>query len=272
MSGFRRDELYAAAVVEHVLGASVVQLDVPGAPRKTIDGEIRYGDGRRAGLEVTSVEDSSEHHLRAKLKTRPSAPAPGRLTWTIHAPSVRDLARLEKLYERVIALAERHNVTRPEDLPLDVIHGDPELEWLAWEVGPVMWGYLPSGKPKVYWMPPVAAAIFSSEGEAIAEGVDAALQVDPARDHIAKLLAAPYDERHLFLIVGTTGLSNAAAYALIEPSEVPSEDPALPVGIDHLWLAPGWGQTVTVWSRPTGWRHERLPDPPRSAERSTATR
>jgi hypothetical protein len=76
--------------------------------------------------------------------------------------------------------------------------------------------------------------------------------------HIEKLLRDAHPEKHLFLAVGLAGLSNAASFALIEPKTLPTADPAVPEGIDHLWLGPGWGQTVTVWSRGRGWRNEWL--------------
>jgi hypothetical protein len=60
---------------------------------------------------------------------------------------------------------------------------------------------------------------------------------------------------------------------LIEPEHLPADDPNVPSGVDHLWLGPGWGGTVTVWSRGRGRRNERVwpadarpPGRPRRAE------
>lgn len=261
LAGFRRDEAYAAVVIEHALHARVEPRDVPGASRGTVDGEILYPDGRTAALEITSVEASTNHHLRARIDRMRPAPAPGRLMWTIRPNTVAELERLVSIHESVIDICEQHGVRDPEDLPHDVIAADADLLWLAWEgfLGR-MSGHAVERSPRVWWMYPIETAVFSSEADEIAAGVAAALQVEPCLSHVAKLLRDPHDERHLFLIVGSTGLSSAAAFALIEPETIPSVDPDMPDGIDHLWLGPGWGRTVTVWSRGRGWRNEQLAD------------
>ena len=64
-NGFRHDEAFAAGVVRHVLGAEVVQLDVSGAPPRTVDGEIRYPDGRTAALEVTNLMSTADLQLQS---------------------------------------------------------------------------------------------------------------------------------------------------------------------------------------------------------------
>ena len=74
----RRDEAFAAAVVEYVLKASVQWRDLPGGPPGTVDAEVMYPDGRTAALEITSVEATSTWHLRARLDRMKPSPAPGR--------------------------------------------------------------------------------------------------------------------------------------------------------------------------------------------------
>ena len=263
LQGFRREEAYAAWVIEYVLNARVEPRDIPGAPRGTVDGEIIYPDGHTAALEITGVEPTADRHLRARIdKLKPSA-APGKLMWTLRPNSVAELERLQEIHVRVIELCEGHGVREPEQLPLEVIAHDPDLIWLAWEgfLGR-MSGHPVEGIPRVWWMYPITSAVFSSEADEIAAGVAAALMVEPSLGHVAKLLRDAHEERHLFLIVGSTGLSNAAAFALIEPDTVPAVDPALPDGLDHLWLGPGWGSTVTRWTRGVGWRNERVSDLP----------
>lgn len=268
LAGFRRDEAYAAWVIEDVLKVQVEPRDIPGAPRGTVDGEIVYPDGRSAALEITGVESTADRHLRARIDKLKPTPAPGQLTWNLRPNTIAELERLQQVYPRVVDLCERHGVRNPEELPLDLIAHDADLTWLAWEgFTGMMSGHPMKSDPMVMWMHPITSAIFSSEADEIAEGVAAALHVEPCLSHVSKLLRDPHEERHLFLIIGSTGLSNAAAFALIEPDTVPTGDPDLPDGLDHLWLGPGWGSTVTRWSREVGWRNERLSDPTANPKR-----
>lgn len=260
----RRDEAYAAAVVEYVLKASVERRDLPGGPPGTVDAEVMYPDGRTAALEITSVEAGSTWHLRARLDRMKPSPAPGRFLWMIRPNTVAELARLVTIHERVIGVCELWGVTDPEHLPGDVIAADADLTWLAWEgfLGR-MSGHEVPRDPRVFWEYPIESAVWGSDADEITSGVAAALKVEPSLGHITKLLRDSHDERHLFLVVGSTGLSNAAAFALIEPENLPTVHPELPAGLDNLWLGPGWGETVTVWSRDRGWRNEKAREGPR---------
>jgi hypothetical protein len=267
----RRDEAYAAAVVEYVLQARVERRDLPVAERGTVDAEVIYPDGRTAALEVTSVEASSTWHLRARLDRMRPTTAPGQLMWVIRPNSIVELDRLVKIHRRVIAVCEQHGAQDPESLPYDVIAADPDLTWLAWEDAQGgMSGHEVPGNPRIFWEQPIEVAVFSSEGEAIAAGVAAELTVEPSVGHIAKLLRDSHEERHLFLIIGATGLGTAAAFSLIGAEEVPNADPDLPPGVDHLWLGPGWGETATVWTRGHGWRNVRVRDQPDAEEEEPA--
>jgi len=266
----RRDEAYAAAVVEYVLKARVERRDVRGAPRGTVDAKILYPDGRTAALEMTSVEGEDVWHLRAKLEEMEPTAAPGRLRWIIRPNTVAELKRLVTIHERVIRICEQYGVGDPEQLPGDVIASDTDLTWLAWEnVLGRMSGHEVPADPKVFWEWPIESAVWGNDADEIASGVAATLEVEPSLGHIKKLLADPHEERHLFLVVGSTGLSNAAAFTLIEADAeaIPTFEPDLPDGLDNLWLGPGWGSTVTRWTRGSGWRNEQAKDGLRQAPR-----
>lgn len=259
MSGFRKpDEEKAAAIVARILGADVRSLEEPGKPSSPIDAEIVYPNGRTAALEFTSVEDRSRHWLRGRLaRLAGPRPAPGKLMWTIRPHSVDEIERLLRIHEWVILLCEQYGVDHPQRLPFEVIEADADLRWLAWD-GPIYRMVGHPEDPEVWWMPPNLWATWGDEGEEIAKGVAEALVAEPCAGHLDKLLKDPREERHLFLLVGEAGLGSAASFSLIEPKSVPTVDPAMPEGVDHLWLAPGWGTTVTVWSRGRGWRNERV--------------
>lgn len=252
----RGEEAYAAVTVSRALGVRVEPRDVPGAPRGTVDAEVIYPDGRTAAIEITSVEDRSHWHLRARIDKLKPKPAPGRLMWSMRPNTVEEIDRLLAIHERVIALCEAHGVRGPEYLPWELIEADADLRWLAWEgFQGRMSGHHVESNPRVWWMYPIESAVFDSEADEIAAGVAEALKVEPCVGHIEKLLRDPHEERHLFLVIGTTGLGNAAAFSLIDAEHVPTVDPDLPDGLDHLWLGPGYGSTVTVWSRGVGWRN-----------------
>lgn len=261
--GGRRDEAYGAWVVERALRARVERRDTRG-PGGLVDAEVLYPDRPSAGLEFTSVEPQAVHALRGRLSRMPPMPSPGTWTWTIHPGSVAEVPRLQRLHARVIELCERHGARTPGELPFDVIQADPDLRWLAWEGGMGRMAGHPTsnGDPVVYWWEPTDVAVIGDEGDAIATGLSEALKLEPCVGHIAKLLRDPHSERHLFLLVGSTGLSTAAAFSLLESESVPSTDPDLPDGLDHLWLSSGMGGTVTVWSRGRGWRVERIAEGP----------
>lgn len=266
--GGRRDEAYAARVVERALGALVERRDLPGAPRGTVDAEVIYPDGRTAALEVTSAEASETWHLRKLIDAMPPTPAPGAWSWFIRPQTVAELRRLQAIHERVIEVCEANGVELPLNLPGHLVIGDADLQWIAWEAQLRMSAHPPGSKgPRIYWEQRADWAVFSSEADSIMDGVAAALKVEPSVGHLEKLLRDPHSERHLFLVIGSTGLSSAAAFSLIEPEELPTVDPDMPPGVDHLWLGPGRGNTVTVWSRGRGWRNDWITDQPRKPSR-----
>lgn len=255
-AAFRHDEQFAAAVVEQVLKARVEPRYVLGAPPGTVDGEIHYPDGHTAALEITGVEQQWLKHLRAKLKGRHRSKAPGRLTWSINPANVADLLRLDAIHERIILLTESSGRSSPNELPIEMIARDPDLQWIVWESASAIAGYESPGAPTIWWSEPNTTAVFTNEADEISAGLADAILIDPIKNHLEKLLLDPHEERHLFVIVGTNGLSSSAAFALIGSPTLPHLDPEIPKGIDHLWLAPGWGGTVTVWTRGIGWRNE----------------
>jgi hypothetical protein len=255
-------ERYGAYVIEQVLSAHIIETDIAGAPPGSVDGEIQYPNGDIAAVEFTSVQPHDLHWLSKKLKGKEMLPAPGKLTWSIHPETVADFNRLVDVHEHIILLTEQYGRNRPDELPFDVQANDSAVRWLAWESKSTMAGYPATGDPKVLWMHPIIASFIGNHADAILEGVEAALLVDPARDHLDKLLRDDHNERHLFLDLGLAGLSAAASIVLMNGPELPTIDPAMPEGVDHLWLGPHFGRSVTVWSRGQGWRNEWLPAGP----------
>ena len=253
----RRDEQFAFGVVAQITGASVIHADTRGAPPGTVDAWIDYPDGTRGALEVTTLGEPEEFQLHSLVRRHKSDfPNPGKLLWTLRVAHPRELPRLKSLYGRAILLMEMHGVQHIEQLASREVGADADLEWLQQEAESTLHGYssIPKGRHEsVILSSGSLGAIWSSDGDEIASALSGALTGQLVRDHIDKLLRHQAAERHLFLIVGLTGLTPAAVIALMGPELVPSEDPELPSGITHLWLTAGFGQELLVWQRGSGW-------------------
>jgi hypothetical protein len=93
---------------------------------------------------------------------------------------------------------------------------------------------------------------FSQLDEALSTAFDTAL----IQRHLAKLMRAEADERHLFLVVGMHDLVFSLFDALGFGDRLPAGAPALPDGLTHLWLAPVYGYRVLIGT-PAGWAETR---------------
>lgn len=67
-----------------------------------------------------------------------------------------------------------------------------------------------------------------------------------------KLNRTPADERHLFVIVHMTDLPDGVMMGVSFGDALPPEDPPLPTGVTHLWLAPEFSQRVLLGTA-LGW-------------------
>ena len=256
MNTLRPDEAFACGVAARALGAEVCPLDVPGAAQSTPDAEIQFPDGRRGLLEITWLAASESFRLESRLAAIDhKLPNPGRWAWTANVGNVPELDRLVQVYGRLIEQLERYDVNRVDLLPLSIVASDPDLDWLIQsDTDLVGLPTLPSSEQlRPVWVHgPGSSAVCDAEADVITPALQAALAVEPAVGHIAKLLAHEADERHLFFLVNLSGLSPEAAYELIDAHQAPRLPLEVPKGISDIWLCPRYGWTATRWSRTAG--------------------
>ncbi len=71
------------------------------------------------------------------------------------------------------------------------------------------------------------------------------------------LARTPQEERHLFMAVAGSGLSNDSVSIALMTSDtpLPPEPQPLPDAISHFWLAPWWGSRVLLWDGGTWSQH-----------------
>lgn len=257
----------ARAVVAEVTGATVVRTDTHDSPPGTVDGWLTYPDGRGGALEVSTLTTSDEFELEGRIRRRGGQlPAPGNWKWVISLRDHRELARIESIYWKAIVLCEEHRVQTPDRLPFDVIDADDDLTWLWSESTTGFFGVMvPEGARDTSRTTDLSTGVMVSSWEdaalSLADTITGALAVDPLAKRVTKLLRADADERHLFLRVTASGISESNFYNLLQHAIWPDEsrpilgDPVAPEGISHLWLLTGWGQKVTRWTRGKGWDH-----------------
>jgi hypothetical protein len=254
------EEQWAMAVVSQVTGAQVIATDIAGAAAGTVDAEIQHGDGRAAPLEVTRLGQQAVFHLRSKLREiRYSRPNPGNGKWLVAVGAPDDLQRLLGCYGRVIQICEKHRVLDPRRLPQGVLEIDADLIWLTTNRRSGMMCVTPVGafetSREVTFMEPLDSRA-AYGGNHVAAAMNGAFDTDDnLKRHVNKLIRSSGDERHLFVIVDSSGIEGAAFFDLFAAFSLPDEDLIVPLKISHIWLLAQWESEVTIWERGVGWRH-----------------
>lgn len=233
------EEELAGRIVARQLGGRPVARDVPGAADGTHDLDIELPDGEGISLEVTSAGDQAIDALQREALGRVwEAPALSH-HWWIGLP-MDGTVRVRALMSKVIALLEvldRHGVEgiggglrakRPADL-------DEEATDAA--MGVLRLGVRRATRidpPK----PGEAARVLASLGGPAGSNFDLMneLVAECARKKVKKLAAAPGPERHLFVWIRASAGDAELAIATLPP---PASTPALPAGIDVVWVATG---------------------------------
>lgn len=261
-SGLNESEQWAFAVLSDLLDADVEAADISPAPAGTIDGRLRYGDGRVGAVEVTELVTTQSRHLDSLLRKRGRKLDPvGMWDWSVVIDDVHEIPMLVEHYREVITMMERLGVERVHDLPFDLVTESPSLRW-ATETSSVQ--FTPFGRTDGVSQGRIrlsrgATAVWAADSDPIGESVREAVASHPliARK-FSKLLPVEADERHLFLVVGQGGLSDAAYLELAMPERPPWTDPHAPDRLTHLWVTSGFGHEVLCWERGVGWEPRRL--------------
>lgn len=252
----RWDEVTVATVVGRALGVRPEPWDrrdgtsVPDF-RWTLPG------GGTAALEVTRIIGGATAERDALVERQTlSWSALGARTWSVQVPAGIDMRALKAKARQVARLCEAAGRTSPDWLT-GASARDPDVRWvLAHGV-----------EMHAHDVPPGYEArtllIAASTGGVVGGGLDLfagelalLLERQGVAAHMDKLLAAAVDERHLGLLINPDAVS-AAVYEVISTQyrtrPTPSEAPAIPAGIDGLWLVPEGGYSA-LWWRAHSWQ------------------
>jgi hypothetical protein len=250
------EEKFARHLVADLIGARSEHGDGPGAPSGMVDAWLTYPDGRRAALETTWASDGSEFQLRTLLRQHGEIqPAPGMWTWSVQVAGPAEFPRVARIAERVILIMESYKALDLWSVPHLRVDADADLRWARDESESIFSPHSepPTDSPRILWTPRIVVAFLGTDADALAEGIALELKSDNTGRHITKLLGHDAVERHLFILASQTGLSEAANFALVNASSVPSAEPDLPAGISDLWIHSGFGLRLIHWRRGRGW-------------------
>src|SRR5689334_7975747 len=125
-----RAEEIAAHPAEHALGAKASKFDAKGR-QSVVDFLLEWPDGRQAALEVTLVtkpESSAWQGMAAKEGWR----WPARSGWEFRlAGPDMPYQRTRRAVLRAAALCDEWRVDAPHQLSGDVLHLEPEVDWVT---------------------------------------------------------------------------------------------------------------------------------------------
>lgn len=262
LARLRPEERRACLIAKRVLGAAADPWDVDGR-QGAVDAMLTLGDGLKAAFEITALAATDGHQTNSLLwRDGNEWPSPGQWWWTVQVGSVADLPRLREAYVTIALLCEAEGVSRPMDLWRRSKEVHREVRWLVEEslsacgVTPRRrrWRANKSARPMV---------VPSGRGGGVDRSLaglrpaleDAFAQPQMAR-HLTKVASAEADEHHLYVIAHRSALPFAVADGLWVGTTLPPDAPPLPEGVSHLWLAPGLGSRVLLWS-PHGWQDYR---------------
>ncbi len=225
-------------VVKH-LGGTYEARDVHGAPDATHDLDVVFADGRRVALEVTSAGDREVEQFRRLLLGQTWEAPSLRHHWWLGIPDdprIRVKALMRKIVKHLDVL-ERHDVEQVgglhhRQLPADAAPEVAQAARAIFDLGADRATRLDPPKPgETPLLMPSPHGGVSGSSDLLNETVEGC-----AEKKAAKLRAADGDERHLFvwLLGSASGLELAMATL-----PMPSSPPALPAGVDVVWVATG---------------------------------
>jgi hypothetical protein len=244
-----------------MLGGTAVPRDVDEAPEGTHDFDIELPGDRTVALEVTTAAERSVISQRnAAFGREWTAPQLASNWWVNigHSPgqepvsikSVMDgIVPLLETFERDgLTSVETHYSLRnlsPKPGTTQEVHGAMIEMFDLGVVAARTWGTPELGEEAAIW-PSISSGVGSDTVKVNA------LVAERATPKRKKLVAAEADERHLFIWLDNSHADAELAVATLPP---PSTPPAVPSGIDAVWLATvGSGPGVArLWRvRPPG--------------------
>jgi len=259
----RRYELLAAKIVGAWVGDSGIVTDTGSGHGP--DFRIDYEDGRLGLGEVGWYEDPEVRSMWAAIH-RQSTPQiielpPGSGHWSADLSegcSIRNLVRdLPKFVEELIAAGMSTSLDPVKDF-------DGRIYRLAAELGiSEVRLFDPAGPDGATYFPPGDGGWIPDDPNIIVDWIEMVIADENYQDTTQKLLKLPTDERHVFLVTGSSR-STAVNHRLETVGDLPPErSPALPEGITHIWIMSLYRFVpahAAVWSASAGWKVVLIPE------------
>lgn len=244
----RRDEAFAFEVVGHLLGVKVDPYDC-GGRQNAADAVLRYGDGRDAVLEVSSIGDEDEAKIRGELNQKSYRTVAGlKKVWHVEvpanfAPKGLDVRKELSLVDTMLLHCEELGI---DQFPSQQLIGDDRARalWARAVTAIVVRTSTSVSAPE-----PRAYVVVRGVGGSGSQGVEQlgtellrCLNSKKMQSKITKLAKPlddeqPRDERHLFLLVRPTAFIFPVYNVLASDGPLPGGKPALPDGVSQVWLA-----------------------------------
>lgn len=245
-------EGFALEVIRRVTGARVEPYDDNSRPRM-VDGVMLYPDGRSGAIEVTTIGDPVSFESQSALADMFGEGLRWdelEWAWVVYVPSGVSVRELHQRLRPTLSRCERMHIRDPDRLR------DPP-RWLQWFIdqGIGLAGFPESGRGgAVDVMPDLRdGGAVPTGATAVVGWVDVTLLADDRiTRRLDKLLDHAADEHHLFVRTDPSAMKFPELYALTHADDVPECDPAVPDGLDGLWLAGRWNAPL-VWRRGVGW-------------------
>ena len=228
------EERAAAEIVGAQLGAAAMEKrDVPGAPSGTHDYDIHIGD-RVIALEVTSATDGDVRSLWDTVHDQEwEAPSLGRSWGLTLKPGSRTKGLAEKALPFLRTLeaggVEKFDDSYPSRLSSDgVLQAQRQLSELGIRNGISM-----DSKPTR-----IVVSVIGPSGWGSADTLTYLVE-RAAQRKVEQLGRATAEERHVFLWLDWSDYdAQAAMHFVMDLGVLPKSPPALPEGIDKVWVMP----------------------------------
>lgn len=236
-----------------MLDVDVVHRD-DGTRPGDVDAHILLNDGP-AALEVTILGDRASLEVEAVL-VRDGGWNDERLRWRWDVrPGPR--THYGRFYEHVAALlfaCERDGVDRPERLTPTTAEETAALDWYD-ESDCRIWGNPHTSMPgTVDVLPPMMVGWEDDSLETLKDWLETVLASGHVGRRVEKLGRSGLTERHLYLIVHSSGAPFSIYVGLAMKTTLPPAPPNLPDAVTHLWIDTGYRAGGLLRFDPTaGW-------------------
>lgn len=249
------------AVVAAFVDGAVVAHDDQSSPGMH-DLEIRFADGRRGAVEVTSAEDEDQRKRFGAIKKAPTLTEPALVHgWLVMVSSESRINEARARLPEVLREFERVGVLDASVHGIWPMVDEGEFDAGPWAADLLQQAHADSAKAVHFFEPgtiatigPMRVAWLSQDPDDVVTFVERF--VESRASDVLKLGRSGADERHLFIWGGVFPDAFVELRALgTDIAGLPTRAPRLPREITHVWVAPNNAppSRIVVWSESTGW-------------------